>query len=689
MAERAALEMPYARKGIEGSNPSLSAVCELGLFPIAQNEEGEARTLRCVNSATGRHYSTRSVHPSLSAVAPVVQLDRTLVSGTKGSRFESCQARPSASLEGTMDQAEQVKSKVDILEVISSYLPLKKTGRNFAALCPFHSEKTPSFMVSPERQVFKCFGCGEAGDVFSFLEKIEGWDFKEALEELAKRAGIKLTASFSSGRLRLREKLISINTKASQFYSHLLTSHPIGAKARDYLARRGIKKSLWEKFALGFAPSGWENSLNFLVKRGFFLDDIVTSGLLVPRDKRHGSFYDRFRNRLVFPLKDSRGSILGFSARTITDTKDEPKYINTPETPIFTKGSILFGLDVTKSAIREKNEAILVEGEFDVLSAYGAGVENVVASKGTALTDKQVATISRLCENVAISFDTDVAGDAAARRGIELLDLAGTNIRVVRLGKYKDPDEFCQKDPKGFIKALGEGLNVYDYFIESAKTRFDPKTVDGKKRIGREIIPILCKISDEIVRAHYIERLADLLDLEVALVASAVEKRVADFYVSDPLQIKNPSYPAISSEKYFLALLIMQDEVENRAISLLSEADFEHESAAKFWKWLGDIIKVSKSKSLSVLFKKLPEDLGEFVDTLYLINVSPIFGEKESWAAELVKIAGRIKRASLKRQLSTISSQLKTAQEKSDRGQIALLTRRFDQISKSLKEAGF
>ncbi|OGD83703.1 DNA primase, partial [Candidatus Curtissbacteria bacterium RBG_13_40_7] len=371
-----------------------------------------------------------------------------------------------------MDQKDEVKSKVDIVEIISGYLPLKKAGRNFAGLCPFHSEKTPSFMISPDRQVFKCFGCGESGDVFTFLEKIEGWEFRETLEELAKRVGVKLERFAPTSSSKLKEKLLEISKLASTFYRHLLEKHPAGEKARQYLLKRGIKKPIWEKYSLGYSPAGWENSLQFLTKRGFSIPDIAASGLVVAREEtsrissQSGGYYDRFRDRLIFPLKDSRGTVLGFAGRVMGI--GEPKYLNSPDTPIFNKGSLLFGLDVAREFIRKENETVLVEGKFDVLSANQAGVGHVVASKGTALTDKQVAQLGRLCETVSICFDTDLAGDAAARRGIELLDLAGVNVKVVGLGKYKDPDEYIKTDVSGFKSAIKKAMNIYDYFIQSA-----------------------------------------------------------------------------------------------------------------------------------------------------------------------------------------------------------------------------
>ena len=590
-----------------------------------------------------------------------------------------------------MDQVEEVKSKVDIIEVISSYLPLKKAGRNFAGLCPFHSEKTPSFMVSPERQAFKCFGCQEGGDVFTFLQKVEGWEFREALEEMAKRAGVKLANFRPSSGSKIKEKLIEINKLAAKFYKYLLTKHKIGISARDYLKNRGMPPSLWDKFDLGYAPPGFENLTRFMAKKGFDLVDLATAGLIIGREAGSKSYFDRFRNRIMFPLKDSRGTVLGFAGRLINETGREAKYINCPETPIYNKGSLLFGLDVARGAIREKNEVVLVEGEFDVLSCHKAGIFNVVASKGTALTDKQVATLARYSENVVLCFDTDLAGDAAARRGIELLDIAGVNIRVVALGKYKDPDEFARDNPVGFGKAVAQGVNIYDYFINSATGRFDPKDPIGKKKIGNEVMPILAKISDDLVRAHYIAKLAKLLDLSVELVGEAVFKRGlgklgTDTLVSSEVSSESPDKGRLTTQEYFLALLVSQDEIPHEVLSNVSVDDFESSEAKRFWKYFNDIIKHSRERKISRILKKLPADLSGFVDNLYLVNLGPDFSQKQLWGQEIVKVAKTLRRESLRRKLAQISDKLEEVQAQANGRRMNLLLRQFNKISQNIKK---
>lgn len=592
-----------------------------------------------------------------------------------------------------MDQVAEVKSKVDIVEVIASYIPLKKSGRNFAALCPFHSEKTPSLMVSPERQVWRCFGCSEGGDVFTFLEKKEGWEFREALEEMAKRAGVKLVAFKPTGASEVREKLVSINNLTLKFYRFLLNEHKVGGEAREYLLRRGIPAPLWQKFDLGFAPAGWETLSGFLTKRGYNFADLATAGLVIGRDVGRKSYYDRFRKRLMFPLKDARGTVLGFAGRIIEEatgdkrqaTRREAKYVNSPETPIFTKGNLLFGLDVARSAIREKGEVVLVEGEFDVLSSHKAGVSNVVASKGTALTQMQVVALSRLCEKVVLCFDTDLAGDGAARRGIELLDLAGMTIRVAVLGKYKDPDEMAQKDPAGYRRALAAAVDVYDYFIESAASRHNPSTAVGKKKIGQEVLPIIAAIADDLVRAHYIEKLAGILGLEVAMVADAVERKSRDLgQIVDESKVSGNGL--VTREKYFLALLLAQKEIIGDIFKMVWREDFANEQAGRLFEFLHDIIKRQKSPNRETILRNLPKDLTGYVDELFLVDLPAEFAEREKWAGELARVARLIRRESLKRQLAAISQKLATLRGKSDEKQVATLLSRFNKISGDLRK---
>ena len=310
------------------------------------------------------------------------------------------------------NQIDEIKNKIDIVSLVNEYVPLKKAGRNYKALCPFHGEKTPSFMVSPDRQIFKCFGCGEGGDSFAFIKKSEGIEFGEAVKRLADRAGIKLKEFHTSGLEKKREVIFAANQLVTDLYNYLLTRHNAGKSALDYLHLRKISDPSIKKFQLGFAPEKGETAVNFLLKKGFSRDDLSLAGISLPVER--GRIIDRFRGRVIFPIKDTQGRTLAFSARVLGSR--EPKYLNSPDTLVFNKSNSLYGIDLAKQEISRQKIAVLVEGNLDVISSHQVGVTNVVAPLGTALTDKQIETLRRFSESLLIGFDTDLAGSAAAKR---------------------------------------------------------------------------------------------------------------------------------------------------------------------------------------------------------------------------------------------------------------------------------
>ncbi|MDO8515584.1 MAG: DNA primase, partial [bacterium] len=326
-----------------------------------------------------------------------------------------------------MDQREEIKQKIDIVQLISEYVPLKKAGRNFRACCPFHSEKTPSFMVSPERQSWHCFGsCQIGGDIFSFLMKMENMDFPEALKTLAKRAGVTLQSYHSSGDSQIKEKIYEINNLAAEFYHFILTKHEVGEVARKYLENRKITNESIDLFRLGYAPHSWDSLTKFLTKKGFTQKELEIAGLVSVSDSKR--VFDRFRGRIIFTLADHRNNVLGFAGRLLDPNAKEAKYVNTSETPVYTKGNTLYGLNVTKDEIRKSGAAIITEGEIDLIQAFQAGTKNCAAIKGSAFTQAQVNLLKRYTENILLALDADMAGDAAAHRGIQMADAAGLNI---------------------------------------------------------------------------------------------------------------------------------------------------------------------------------------------------------------------------------------------------------------------
>jgi DNA primase len=586
-----------------------------------------------------------------------------------------------------MDEVEQVKSKVDLVDLISEYLPLKKAGRNLKAACPFHLETSPSFMVSPDLQIWRCFGCGKGGDAYTFLEEKEGMTFPEALEYLAKRVGVTIKRKISQGD-DSKAKLYQINELAARFYNYLLVKHKVGEEAREYLKRRKISEKSIEKFEIGYAPKAWETLLKFLSKK-YQLSDISNSGLLVAKEK--GGFYDRFRGRLMFPIKSAGGEIVGFSGRVLKDESSEPKYINTPETKIFSKGRILYGLHLARASIKHENEAILVEGEFDAIASHQAGVENAVATKGTALTENQVTILSRLCDNLSICFDTDLAGDAAARRGIELADSAGLNIKVIQLEKAKDPADLISQSPNLWQKAVSKAIPVFDFLISSALRRNDQLTAQGKKQIAGELLPILGKITDEVVKAHYLSKLASQLEVGEEVLRKEMEKKQdwkdqnLGVKFEDSSEVKKGIMGSSKQdrlEEYFLALLFQGKDfkIENNLLPPL--ADIQNPSLKNLYKMSiippGTVAKKNKG------FSKLTDEEIEIYKRLSLVDLSEIVDTEDGWLKEVKKISQSIKKESLKGKLELLTNQIKKAEEGKKEKELDVLKKRFRDLSLEL-----
>ena len=419
------------------------------------------------------------------------------------------------------DQVEEIKRKVDIVEVIGEHVALKKSGSNYKGLCPFHSEKSPSFMVSQELQIFKCFGCGVGGDVYKFLMDYEKIEFPQALKILADRAGVKLIPLKGFTSYEEKEEIYKANFIAGEFYHYLLTSHKLGEIGMQYLKKRGVTGESIKTFKLGFAPDSPDTLYKFLTKkRGYSAQALEKAGLIVGRG---GNYYDRFRGRIIFPLSDHYGNSLGFSGRVIKDGGDIAKYINSPDTLVYKKGQNLYGLSQTKQAIKEKGFVVVAEGEVDLISSFQAGVKNIVAIKGSAFTQEQAELIGRFTKDVRLALDSDFAGDAAARRGIETLRKTGIDIKVVKT-EFKDPDEAARANPEAWAESVANAQSIYDFLIDSVFEKYDPKTTEGKEKISRELSPILGSIEDEIVKSACSKIVAVRLGVPETAVLSQASK---------------------------------------------------------------------------------------------------------------------------------------------------------------------
>jgi DNA primase len=583
-----------------------------------------------------------------------------------------------------MDQIEEIKRKVDIVDLISESFPLKKSGRNFKASCPFHDEKTASFMVSQERQIFKCFGCQKGGDVFGWLMEREGMEFGEALRTLADKVGVELKSFRPSQDQQIKNKLLEINHLASEYYHYLLTSHQAGKKALEYLLKRGINKRSIKTFKLGFAGNEWEGLMNYLVKKkNYSLKDLESAGLII---KGSNKYYDRFRNRVMFPLFDHRKRVVGFAGRVYAQEQKEAKYINSPETVLYHKSDVLYGLETTSQEIKKKNKAVVVEGEIDAISSYQAGVKNVVAIKGSALTESQIRLLKRFGENIALALDADSAGDQAARRGIELAEKAGLSVRVIKLKYGKDPDECAQREARLWKDSVKTAIPIYDFFIESAVKRFGVKSPEGKRKVSEEGSTVLASISNQVVKAHYVKKLSEVLGVNEEAVMQEIDK-------AGLKQRKEPEMVKPAAERsredrlteYVLAIVFqMKDEV-GRLVRMISEKNLVEGAAKKVIIKLKKWMKTRKSFNVNKFVESLPEELGAVVDQAYLTDLGEMSSNLSKLEKELNGALEVLEKMAVKTKLRELTEEIKQAEKEKDEALLGKLQAKFVEVSRGFK----
>ncbi|BAF59087.1 MAG: DNA primase [Pelotomaculum sp.] len=421
------------------------------------------------------------------------------------------------------DIIETVRLNSDIVEVVSRYVSLRKKGKYFTGSCPFHSDRSPSFTVTPDKQIFHCFGCNAGGDVFKFLMLKENLTFYEAVSMLARRAGIALPAREDpAGPERDRKKALlqRINDLAKDFFYENLRRHEAAAEARRYLAERGLSGEVLDRFQIGFALPGWSALLDFLSRKGCQPHDAAEAGLAVKGDS--GRYYDRFRNRIIFPIWDPVGRVVGFGGRVLDGSL--PKYLNTPETPFFSKGRILYGLHLARPAIRERDCAVVVEGYMDAVTAHLHGAANTVASLGTALTAEQGRLLINYSRNVVIAYDADAAGVAAAMRGMDLLQELGFQVRVATIPDGKDPDEYIRRQGiQSWEKLIGEAPSLIEYKLQKAMEKGPVRTVTGKLEVMRQVFPNLA-LKNEVEKEEGLKAIAGALNLTWETVAGEFKR---------------------------------------------------------------------------------------------------------------------------------------------------------------------
>lgn len=399
---------------------------------------------------------------------------------------------------------EEIRERCDLVEIVSAHVALRKTGRTFVGLCPFHNEKTPSFHVNPERQIWKCFGCGEGGDVFKFVQKVDNLTFPQAVEQLARKVGVTIEKSEKAARAYSdRERILRANNAACAYFRQCLDA---SSKAREYLLKRGLSADAVERYKLGYAPEGWDGLLNYLQERRIDVADAVKAGLLVARESSMG-FYDRFRDRLIFPIVDVSDRIIAFGGRALGD--EQPKYLNSPESALFVKNRTLYGLNIARRAIPREDRVIVVEGYMDVIAAQSAGFENTVATMGTALTQEHVTVIARFTKNVVLAFDSDSAGMQAALRSAPMFEQSGFRVRIVSMPRGEDPDSLLRRgDVSRFAELIDRALPIPDYQVKLVLARHNLTTDEGKTAALEEAIDVLAEVDNAVERERLIRFLA-------------------------------------------------------------------------------------------------------------------------------------------------------------------------------------
>lgn len=474
---------------------------------------------------------------------------------------------------------EEIRSRVNIVEIIDEYVPLRKKGKNFVGLCPFHAEKSPSFTVTPEKQVYYCFGCGTGGDVFGFLMKYQQLDFPEAVSFLAGRLGINLPTQKHEASINHWQRYYDLNALAARFFHHLLLHHPTGELARRYLHKRGISEETAAKFSVGYAPGNGKTLLRFLLRRNYSLEELVRVGLvLVGKNKRN--HYARFRHRLLFPICDPGGRIVGFGARALSEQAG-PKYLNSPETVLFQKKRILYALPQALPAIRREGQAVIVEGYLDALTAYQFGFTNIVASLGTAFSGDQARLLARYAKEIVIAYDADAAGEAATFRGLELLRDEGCRVKIAMLPVRADPDSFLrQEGAQAFQELIGsKALSLIEYKFKLAREKHNLTTTEGKVAALTGLLADLAKISNAVEQEERIRYLARELAVSEMSIATEIQKYTKKIQEQDK-KVKNsynrgesishtpqPAYR--QAEKNLIRLMLRDVEMGTRIVAEL------------------------------------------------------------------------------------------------------------------------
>jgi DNA primase len=557
-----------------------------------------------------------------------------------------------------MSVVDEVKARVDIVEIISEHVNLKRSGRNYTGFCPFHPNvRTPSFVVFPDSQRWHCFGaCSEGGDVFNFVMKREGWDFGTALEELARRAGVELQPR-TPAQVQVEEKadrLRGLLDVTARYYHHLLRHAPEAETARAYIARRGLSDETVEQFLVGYSLPSWDGARGYLTERGYTVEELIEAGLLVQREDR-GRTYDRFRDRLMIPIRDAQGRVIGFGARTL-NPEGVPKYLNSPQTPLFDKSQTLFGLDLARKAIRREDRVVIVEGYMDVMQAQQAGFANVVAQMGTALTEHQLRQLQRYTKRLVLALDPDAAGIQATLRGVEVARETleqewepvfdprglvghearlGAEIRILRLPQGQDPDDLIRETPQQWITLVNEAVPVVDFYLQVLTEGLDLSDTKAKSRVVDTLLPVLQAVANPVERNDYAQKIARLLRVDVHAVLSRMgdadhrpARRQRDAPSHRPQSKAPQGIVEADLEGHCLSLLLQRYNLLSQINAALEEnqqeilhgQDFQDASNRTIFEAWQVLLAAEYPVSIETLRLQLPADLHARLEELVITD---------------------------------------------------------------------
>jgi DNA primase len=587
-----------------------------------------------------------------------------------------------------LSPVEEIKARIDIVELVQSYVKLQKAGVNYKANCPFHGERTPSFFVTPARQIWHCFGCGLGGDIFKFVMEIEGSDFPEALKLLAARAGVVVKREDPAIRSE-RNRLYDICEQASQIFEKTFWLTPA---VKSYMRTRGVSEETIRTFHIGYAPESWDFLLKNLTQKGFSSQDIEKAGLALKSSDGSGRHYDRFRSRIMFPITDANSRVIGFGGR-IFENPQAPagggsasggKYINTPQTLIYDKSRVLYGFDKAKQEIRVQNRVVVVEGYMDCVMSHQAGVANTVAVSGTALTSQQLTMIKRLCNIIICSFDTDSAGESATKRSLALASQFEFERLVIKIPSGKDPADTVYENPEAWMQAVTEAKPVIEFYVEKIFATQDPKTAAGKKTISNVLLPLLAEIANGVEKAHWIGELSRRLGVSETVIAQELDRRKAG------AQQDNASFAAVQTLPDISRVRTGRELLEELYLSLLSNRSEEERLREAENKDIVFTLSHNEQIFRTLTVAPSPADIlsqPPQIDTQLLRFKSEIIAQQSATSPEqeFLLCKRELRKSWLKDRLQQLSDDIQRTEKSGDQATLTSLLHDFRTVSETLK----